>query len=73
MKKSLAIMVALLMVLSFSACGKTKTLQCDGCDAEVEVSVDSNMDDDWIVYCEDCEKELEPEINEILDGDPYEE
>ena len=44
-----------MLVLGLTACGK-KTLHCDLCGKEV--SADSNMDEDWIIYCEECEPEL---------------
>ena len=58
MKKLLSLFL-LLTTVSFVATGcGTKTLYCDGCNAELKVAKSSNMDEDWIVFCKDCEEEL---------------
>ena len=47
------------MVLLMSACGKEKrTVTCDGCGEAIIVEADSNITDEWIVFCKTCEKEL---------------
>lgn len=38
--------------------GYTKILHCDHCGEEVEVKESSNMEEDWIIYCEKCNEEL---------------
>ena len=64
MKKRICILLAAIMLLSavFTGCGKaataTRIVHCDRCGKEVSVPEDSNMTDDWILYCSDCEKEL---------------
>ena len=63
MKKRICILLAALMLISavFTGCGKTtatRIVHCDNCGKEIEVPEDSNMTDDWILYCTDCEKEL---------------
>ncbi len=35
-----------------------RIVHCDRCGKEVPVAEDSNITDDWILYCTDCEKEL---------------
>ena len=37
---------------------KTKILHCDHCGTEIKVSESSNMEEDWIIYCETCNEEL---------------
>ena len=61
MKKTIVLALMMLLALScFSACkGETKTLTCDDCGKLVEVEADSNMTDEWILFCEECG---EPEI-----------
>lgn len=61
MKKTIVLALMMLLALSsLSACkGETKTLTCDGCGKLVEVEADSNMTDEWILFCEECG---EPEI-----------
>ena len=58
MKKTAAVVLTLCLMTVLSSCGEKKTLHCDNCGKEVTVSADSNMTEDWIVYCSDCEKEL---------------
>ena len=58
MKKIFALFLVCLLLFSLSACGKTKTLHCDNCKKEVTVNQDSNMEDDWIIYCKECNEEL---------------
>jgi hypothetical protein len=52
----LALVLALSMVLC--GCGKKKTVSCDRCGAPQEVKADSNITDEWIVYCDECYTEL---------------
>ena len=58
MKKILAIALVLCMLFALSGCGKTKTLHCDNCDKKVKVDEDSNMTEDWIIYCDECNEKL---------------
>ena len=60
LKKTFILITLLLVALSFASCEKeTKELTCDGCGKLVEVEADSNMTDEWILFCEECG---EPEI-----------
>lgn len=54
-KRFLALMLAMAMLTLLGGCGETKTVHCDGCGKEVSVEAGSNMDEDWIIFCEDCE------------------
>lgn len=59
MKKFLPILLmAILLLTGTVGCGKIKTLHCDHCQKEVTVEEDSNMEEDWIVYCPACNEEL---------------
>ena len=58
MKKVLVLLLVACMLLAVVGCGRTKTLHCDGCGKEVTVKEDSNMEEDWIIYCEQCNEEL---------------
>ena len=33
---------------------------CDRCGKEVQVSADSNITEDWIIFCKDCAEEIGP-------------
>ena len=55
LKYLIALLFALLML---TACGETKTVTCDGCGKTIEIEANSNITEDWIVYCEDCELAL---------------
>ena len=54
LKKVLIILSVLALLLSLAACGAAKILTCDGCGAEVKVKESSNMEEDWIIFCDNC-------------------
>lgn len=60
MKKYLALLLCLGLLLTLAACGaETKIVHCDRCGAEIVVEADSNVnDEEWILFCGDCEEEL---------------
>ena len=58
MKKLICLVLAMLTALSMAGCAK-KILHCDGCGAEVQVRLSSNMEEDWIILCEDCNATME--------------
>lgn len=58
MKKLVCLLAVAALLLTAAACGATKTLHCDGCGVEVTVEADSNMEEDWIIYCAACNKAL---------------
>ena len=57
-KKISLVLLALGLLTCTTACGKTKVLHCDNCQKEVKVEESSNMEEDWILYCEECNEEL---------------
>ena len=63
MKKLFCALLAVMLLISAvcTGCGKpkeTRIVHCDNCGKEIEIDADSNMTDEWILYCTDCEKEL---------------
>lgn len=59
MKRLLFVLLAVALLLMVPAgCGQTKTLHCDNCSKEVTVDADSNMEEEWLIYCEECNEEL---------------
>ncbi len=63
MRKRICIVLAALMLLSAiltgcAAAKPTRIVHCDRCGKECVIPADSNMTEDWILYCTDCEKEL---------------
>lgn len=58
MKKILCVLTALCLTFTLTACGKTKILHCDHCGKEVTVKESSDMEEEWIIYCEACNEEL---------------
>ena len=58
MKKILLVVTTLLIIASLAGCGKTKILHCDGCNAEIEVAENSDITEDWILYCSTCEDDI---------------
>ena len=58
-RRILALVFALLMLCSLlCGCGEKKELTCDNCSKKVYVDADSNMEEDWAIYCEECNEEL---------------
>lgn len=57
-KKALVLLLTLSLLFTLLACGATKILHCDHCGTEVKVKENSNMEEDWIIYCETCNEEL---------------
>ena len=57
-KRLIALVLAVLMLLTLTACGAGKILHCDHCGCEVKVKANSNMEEDWIIYCGPCNEEL---------------
>lgn len=62
MKKTVIAVLLLLLLLCVAGCG-SKVLHCDHCGKEISVKESSNMEEDWIIYCEECNEEL-------FEGDP---
>lgn len=60
MKKMWIALLAVAALLSMAACGEQRTVSCDRCGTDIRVEKDSNITDDWIVFCEDCEAEIGP-------------
>ena len=58
MKSSILMLLSLMVLLSMTACGKSKTVHCDRCDKEISIEASSNMTDDWIICCSECEEEV---------------
>ena len=60
LKRIIALLLIVLMVLTFCACGDKVPLHCDRCGKEVKG--DKKMTEDWIIFCADCQEELGPII-----------
>ncbi len=58
MKKWMYWLIIGCLLLAMVGCGQTKILHCDHCQTEVTVAEDSNMEEDWTVYCEECNEKL---------------
>lgn len=57
MRKLISLLLAVLMMLGLLGCGakrETRIVHCDKCGAPVEVDMDSNVTEDWILFCRDC-------------------
>lgn len=58
-KRIVSVVFAMLVLLStLCGCGEKKELTCDHCGKKVETSAKSNMEEDWLIYCEECNEEL---------------
>ncbi len=61
MKRLLAIVLLIVALLSLAGCGEPRIVHCDRCGVEIELDANSNITEDWIVFCEDCgEPVVEP-------------
>lgn len=58
MKKIICLILLLCIIFAFSGCIRTKLLHCDSCGREITVNEGSDMNDDWIIYCNECNEEL---------------
>ena len=58
MKKLLCFLGAASILFALVGCGSKKILHCDNCNKEVAVNADSNMEEDWSIFCEECNKAL---------------
>lgn len=67
MKKALCILMILGLIFTMVGCSATKTLHCDHCGKEAKVKASSNMEEDWIIYCEECNEKLFGD-NPLLNG-----
>ena len=56
--KKLVVLLVICSLIVVAGCGKTKVLHCDHCNKEVTVEESSNMEEDWIIYCEECNEKL---------------
>lgn len=56
-KRMLCLLLILIWILTLASCGK-KTITCDNCGKEMQVSAKANITDEWIVYCSECELAL---------------
>ena len=52
--------VALILAFGMASCCAKKELIFDGCGKKVEVAANSNMTDEWVLFCDECG---EPEID----------
>ncbi len=58
MKKAIAVVLLILVLFCLAACGaEMRTVHCDRCGKEVQVTADSNITDDWIILCKECKEE----------------
>lgn len=57
MKRILALILLCAALLSLAACGAKKTVHCDRCGSEIVLDADSNITEEWIVFCKECEEE----------------
>ena len=52
------VVCVLLVLLLLVGCGKgNRIVHCDGCGCEIKVEQDSNITDEWIVFCKEYEVE----------------
>ena len=61
MKKVIILCLVLAMLMALAGCG-TRTVTCDGCGKDITVKANSNVTDEWILFCSDCEAELGLEV-----------
>ena len=55
LKRAITFLLILTLAFCLASCGKEKKeLTCDGCGKTVTVDAKSNMEEDWIIFCEEC-------------------
>ena len=58
MKRVVICLLLVAMLLMTTACAKeNRSVTCDGCGTAITVDADSNITDEWILFCKTCEKE----------------
>ena len=57
-KTLLLLLIATLLLTALAGCGKTKPQHGDHGQKEITVEEDSNMEEEWIIYCPACNEEL---------------
>lgn len=57
-RKIIVFCLVMLFVANIASCGEKKVLHCDKCNAEIEVSANSNMNEEWGMLCGDCNEEV---------------
>lgn len=57
-KRILALLLPAAMFLTLAACGQTRIVHCDHCGNEIQLEAGSNIEEDWIVFCQTCDEEL---------------
>jgi len=68
MKKKILLLVGVsILAMGICGCGAKKIVHCDKCGVEIKVDEDSNVDEDWILYCDDCGKDIEDAIMDIIE------
>lgn len=56
MKRFMIFLLTAACLLGLCGCQKTRIVHCDRCGEEIEVKEDSNITEDWIVFCKNCEE-----------------
>ncbi|MBO5868415.1 MAG: hypothetical protein J6Q54_05875 [Oscillospiraceae bacterium] len=61
MKKFIALLLALLLLCSLTACGNRVLLHCDAEGCDNTFYGEERIDDSWILYCGSCSETLHTE------------
>lgn len=59
LKKIIIALLIMLFLVTAAGCGEKIILHCDKCGTEVEVDADSNMTEEWAIFCEECAEEVD--------------
>lgn len=54
MKKAYFVVCILTLSAILCGCNEKKIVHCDKCNKEISIDADSNMDEDWIIFCDEC-------------------
>ena len=63
-RKIIAVVLLVIIFGGIFLIGNKKTLHCDSCDKIIRVSKRSEMEEDWMIFCEECNNAMTGGLHE---------